>query len=274
MQKASIIVTGATGSMGRAAVRALAAKGESVIAVCRSKERGEKMLAELTAEFPSASIELALADLSSIASVEALAGSLEGRDIKGLFNNAGTLLRDYTLSKDGLEMCVAVNFVAPFILCDRIGAKMAPGSHIVNMVSLTCRYAAVDDSIFKDGPELYSQLGTYAKSKLALMLASMEYARRHPELHVNVSDPGIVNSNMISMDRWFDPLADIFFRPFISSPAKGVAPALRALGTDVTGKLFVGKKIKDIPDRCLKGSDVNRLWAETERIIKSKTEII
>lgn len=272
MQKASIIVTGATGSMGRAAVRALAAKGGSVIAACRSRERGEKMAAEISAEFPCASIELAQVDLSSIASVQNFADSMEGRCIKGLFNNAGTLLRDYTLSQDGLEMCTAVNYIAPFILCGRIGAMMPPGGNIVNMVSLTCRYVSIDNGFFTDGPEKYSQLGTYAKTKLALMLATMEYARRHPELHVNVSDPGVVNSNMISMGRWFDPLADIFFRPFISSPEKGVAPALRALGTDVTGKLFIGRKIKDIPQKCLRSADAGRLWHETEITIKSITD--
>lgn len=274
MQKASIIVTGATGSMGRAAVHALASKGESVIAACRSRERGERMVAEIAAEFPSSSIELALVDLSSIASVEAFADSLEGREIKGLFNNAGTLLRDYTLSPDGLEMCVAVNYIAPFILCDRIGTMMKPGGHIVNMVSLTCRYATIGDDFFTEGPEKYSQLGTYARTKLALMLASMEYARRHPELHVNVADPGVVNSNMISMGRWFDPLADIFFRPFISSPEKGVAPALRALEADETGRLFVGRNIKDIPDKCRRSADAGWLWDETETTIKSKTDKI
>lgn len=265
MQKASIIVTGATGSMGRAAVKALAARGESVTAVCRSRERGEKMVAQMREEFPGADIGLAIADLSSIASVHAFCDAMEGQRIKGLFNNAGTLLRDFSLSADGLEMCVAVNYVAPFILCNRIAPMMVPEGNIVNMVSLTCRYAGLDRSFFEEGADRYSQLGTYAKSKLALMMFSMEFARRHPELRVNVADPGIVNSNMISMGRWFDPLADIFFRPFISKPAKGVAPALRALETDVTGKLFVGSKVRSIPSRCRKFTDIDWLWEQTEK---------
>lgn len=260
MQKASIIVTGATGSMGAAAVRALVAKGESVIALCRSAERGEKLLASVKAEYPGAELELALVDLSSIASVKAFADSMEGRCIKGLFNNAGTLLRDYTLSEDGLEMCVAVNFVAPCILCNRIGAIMQPGGHIVNMVSLTARFPKIDKDFFNESPEHYSQLGTYARSKLALLLFSIDFARTHPDLHVNVSDPGVVNSNMIRMDRWFDPLADIFFRPFCSSPEKGVAPALRALETDETEKLFIGSKTKPIPSRYYMDEDFSWLW--------------
>lgn len=270
MPNGSIIVTGATGSMGRAAVRALASRGESVIAVCRNPEKGRQVVNAILAESPGASIELACADLGSIASVKALADSLEGRRIKGLFNNAGTLLRDYTLSEDGLEMCVAVNFLAPFILCNKIGAMMPEGCHIVNMVSLTTRFPSIDENFFKKGKEEYSQLGTYAQSKLALMLFSIEYARRHPELHVNVADPGIVNSNMISMGRWFDPLADIFFRPFCKSPEKGVAPALRALDADCTGRLFIGSKIKDIPAKYKKPSEACRLWDETIKICRCR----
>ena len=267
MQKASVIVTGATGSMGSAALRALASRGESVIAVCRSRERGEKLLNDILADFPGSCVNLAIADLSSIASVEALCDSLAGQPIKGLFNNAGALLRDRTLSCDGLPMCVAVNYVAPFILCNRIGEMMESGARIVNMVSLTCRFVSLEKDFFTETS--YSQLGTYAKSKLALMTFSMEYARRHPRLHVNVADPGVVNSKMISMDRWFDPLADIFFRPFISSPEKGVKPALRALEAECSGKMFVGKSVRDIPQRCRRSATLAEwLWDETEKMIR------
>lgn len=263
MLKGSTIVTGATGSMGQAAVRALVAEGENVIAVCRSREKGEQMVSSVIADFPDASLELAVTDLSSISSVKNFSESMQERRINGLFNNAGTLLRDYTLSEDGIEMCVAVNYVAPFILCNSIGHTMAPGGRIVNMVSLTCRFASLNRHFFTDGKEEYSQLGTYAKSKLALMMFSVEFAKQHPQLMVNMADPGIVNSNMISMGRWFDPLADILFRPLCKSPEKGVAPALRALKTDVSGKLFVGNSIRNIPDVCAGNSDLAWLWAET-----------
>jgi len=265
--EAKIIVTGATGSMGKAAVRALVSKGESVIGVCRSQKRAELMEASIRSEFPDAKLSIGIADLSSIASVKEFAASLEGQRIKGLFNNAGTLNRDFSLSKDGIEMCVAVNYVAPFILCNRIGAMMEAGGHIVNMISLTCRFAKLDGNFFLDGSKEYSQLGTYAKSKLALMMFTMEFARRHPELIVNVADPGVVNSNMISMGRWFDPLADVLFRPFCKSPENGVAPALRALEAKESGKLYVGDSIRDIPKKCRKYSDVNELWKETLKLV-------
>lgn len=267
MPSGSVVVTGATGSMGRAATRALLARGESVVAVARDCRRAEKMREELAAEFPGAKLELALADLSTIASVRNLAESLAGREIKALFNNAGTLLRDYTLTADGLESCVAINYVAPFILCERLCETIPAGGHIVNMVSLTTRFPKIGSDFFSEAPERYSQLGTYARSKLALMLYSVDLAARRPELRINVADPGVVNSNMIRMDRWFDPLADVLFRPLCKTPEEGVAPALRALGTETTGKLFVGRKIKEIPSKYRQFDSVGWLRKETLRIV-------
>ena len=40
----SIIVTGASGGMGKAAVKALAAKGRSVVMACRNLQKGEDLL--------------------------------------------------------------------------------------------------------------------------------------------------------------------------------------------------------------------------------------
>ena len=145
---------------------------------------------------------------------------------------------------------------------------MAPEARIVNMVSLTCRYVSVDESSLCPAPGDFSQLGTYARAKLAMLRFSMELARRCPQLRINLADPGIVNSNMISMGRWFDPLADILFRPFCKSPQKGAGPALAALSSPERNRYFVGKRCITIPSR-FQDPDLDlRLWNETEKIIQ------
>ena len=57
-------------------------------------------------------------------------------------------------------------------------------------------------------------------------------------MKVNCADPGIVDSSMIHMDRWFDPIADVVFRPLIRTPRNGAVPALRALFSGETGRIF------------------------------------
>ena len=44
---------------------------------------------------------------------------------------------------------------------------------------------------------------------------------------VFAADPGIVDTNMITMHRWFDPIADLLFRPLIKTPEQGAETALQ-----------------------------------------------
>ena len=84
----------------------------------------------------------------------------------------------------------------------------------------------------------FSQLATYGLSKKALTDAAMQLAAENPRLRIVCFDPGIVDTGMISLHRWFDPLADIFFRPFIRSPRKGAMPAIRAFYGKETGRIY------------------------------------
>ena len=43
------------------------------------------------------------------------------------------------------------------------------------------------------------------------------------------ADPGIVNTGIITMHRWYDTLANIVFRPFIKSAKEGAEPIINAI---------------------------------------------
>ncbi len=262
-----VVITGASGAMGEAAVRALARDGRSVLMACRNLEKAALVRSRIIADLPEADISIGRLDLASLSSVCTFVGGLGQEPIEALFNNAGVISRSYSLTTDGLENTFAVNYFGPFLLTRLLLPKMEPDARIVNMVSLTCRYVSIDESSLRPKEKDFSQLGTYARSKLALLRFSRELARRNPGLRINLADPGIVNSNMIDLGHWFDPLADILFRPFCKSPERGVQPAVSALSSDVRNRYFVGSKCKDIPARYDDPDLDLRLWEETERIL-------
>ena len=267
MKGGKIIVTGASGAMGSAATRELAARGHSVVMACRNPGKAETVRDGILAEMPDADIVIKRLDLGSLDSVRSFAEDLGDEPVSALFNNAGVISRGYSLTADGLENTFAVNYFGPVLLTESILPQMLPDAKVVNMVSLTCRYVSIDERSLRPAPEDFSQLGTYARSKLALLRFSQELARLNPTLRVNLADPGIVNSNMISLGHWFDPLADVLFRPFCKSPERGVEPALRALASEESGRYFVGKGSKAIP-LCFSDPALDlRLWDETERIL-------
>ena len=229
-----IIVTGASGAMGSAAVRALVRAGKPVLMACRNLEKAEAVRKSVLREVPSASLTLAQVDLGSFASIRAfVAGLPEGQRFSGLFNNAGTMCRRFSLSEDGLERTWAVNYVGTYLLTRLLLPFMAEGATIVNMVSLSTAVAKLDWHSFEASEESFRQVRAYADSKLALALFTVsleEWVRRqHLSLSVNMADPGIVDTPIIRMDRWFDRLCDKMFRPLCKTPEQGAAAAVNPL---------------------------------------------
>ncbi len=266
MTDGSIIITGASGGMGSAATRALAAKGRRIIMACQDLDKASRVRDSIIKDIPAAELELRELHLDSFASIREFASGMEGVQLAGLFNNAGTLPRRYSLSGDGYEMTLAVNYIGPYLLTRLLLPRLGDGAAVVNMVSLSAKYVRFSRDILHPTEKDFGQLGAYATSKLALIYFTAALAARCPALRVNAADPGIVNTDIIRLDRWFDPLTDIIFRPFCKSPESGAAPAVRALRSDVSGKYFSGNRFRDIPPHyASRTEDIAWLWDATAK---------
>lgn len=272
MEKGQVIITGATGGIGSASVRAMAERGFPIIMACRNLEKGEKLRQTILKGCPAADLQLEQVDMASLQSVHDFVERLKnkGRALEGIFNNAGTISRDFVLTDDGLERTVAVNYVAPYYLTRALSPLLLSDAHVVNMVSVTCRMANVDRDFFCKTGKDFRQLRVYADSKLALLLFAVALSQRLSSSHVNLADPGVVNTNMISMGRWFDPLADVLFRPLCKSPEKGADPAVNALTTNTSLRYFSGSKFKLLENRYLSNQNTEWLWVETEEVLRQK----
>ena len=272
MEKSKIIVTGATGSIGLAAVKSLLSKDLPVIMACRNIRKADSQRDSLIKEFPHSEIDVLELDLNSLASIRAFVEEIKNQGFKvdKLLNNAGIICRDFTVNDDGFETTLAVNYLGPLYLSKLMIPLMDDGFNIVNTVSVTRGVSKLDEHFFDLDKKRYSQLGTYGKAKYALFLSSLTLSETIKNGSVNLTDPGVVNSNMISMHRWFDPLADVLFRPFCKSPEKGAIPAVNALlykSTDLVQKnvrLFSGDKSKVISQKHYDNPMRKWLWEETE----------
>lgn len=251
----TIVVTGCTGSVGGAAVKMLRERGYNVIGTTRREPReGERTL-----------------NLGSLQSIMEFVEKLKADGIKvdGLLNNAGTMEKTFGRNADGFERVTATNYIGTYLLSRLMIQAMGKDLRVANTVSLTCYIAKFGKDFFDVNEQSYSQLGTYGNSKYAVMLFSQELARRTGN-RVNMTDPGVVNSRMLHMDRWFDPLADALFRPFCKSAEGGATPAVNAVTTDCTMQLFRGNNHKDVPRKWQDFELAAWLWNETENQLKIK----
>lgn len=269
MNPSCYIVTGAGGSIGLAIAEELARQGKWVIMACRNLFKDTPQRDRLNTQYDGR-VSIMQLDLASLDNIAAFAQRIhdEGITVQALINNAGVMCKHFSLTRDGYETTIGVNFIGTYLLTRLLIPSMTQGSNIVFTTSMTRYIGSVDKRFFEATEASYARFKYYSRSKLAITLLTAHMASRLAErgIRVNATDPGVVNSNMIHMDAWFDPLADRFFRPLISTPAQGAIGAIAAATTtDVTQAIFKRERHNPIPQRIKRHPYLTWLIDETNR---------
>lgn len=277
MKQKLAVITGADGGMGMEITRAVAAAGYKVIMACRDPEIAEEKRQLIMRETGNIALEIVPVNLASLSSTASFANELlqRGEVITLLMNNAGTMETRRCITEDGLERTVSVNYVAPYLLTRKLLPLMGEGSRIVNMVSCTYAIGKLDfpDFFLRGKKGAFWRIPIYSNTKLALTLFTIALSKKVKEkgIIVNAADPGIVSTKIITMHMWFDPLTDIFFRPFIRTPRRGAATAISLLLDEDAGKrtgtLNVSCHPKQLSEKFFHHVQMKELWDKTEEIV-------
>src|SRR5215468_6093971 len=142
------IVTGANAGIGKETAFGLAKLGATLVMVCRDRRRGEEALGEIKHKSGNDNVELMLCDLSSQRSIKQFAPTFAQRHdrLDVLVNNAGIVLREHSMTEDGLESTFAINHLGYYLLTNLLLdllKKSAP-SRIVNVASAAHKFGALD----------------------------------------------------------------------------------------------------------------------------------
>jgi NAD(P)-dependent dehydrogenase (short-subunit alcohol dehydrogenase family) len=179
MQGRTVVVTGSTGGIGRAAAERLARLGARVVVVGRSPEKVRETVTAIRSERGDAAAETA--DLSLMGDVHQLAGRLLAgfERIDVLVNNVGVLLPARTTTSDGLETTFATNLLGQFVLTGLLVPRLAESapSRIINVSSggmYTARISSDLESRWGD----YDGRTAYARTKRGQVILSEIWAER------------------------------------------------------------------------------------------------
>jgi NAD(P)-dependent dehydrogenase (short-subunit alcohol dehydrogenase family) len=150
-----ILITGAGRGIGRAIACRLADHGRLLLLHGRDRKALEET-ARL-ADAKGASTLIVKSDLSTPAGVDAIVAAVGDQPLKVLVNNAGVAyvapFENITLEQ--WQTTLAVNVTAPFLLMQRLLARLAPGAAIVNILSVAAT-------------TVFPQWSSYCMSKFAL----------------------------------------------------------------------------------------------------------
>jgi len=196
--KRTAIVTGATGAIGKAIARQIAATpGYAVTLVGRDEKRTRQAAGEIARTTGNETIDYAIADLSRRVEIEGLAEQWQG-PLHVLVNNAAATPRRRLETPEGIEVQWATNVLGYFWMIQAFSERLiqAAPARVVNVASYWAGNLDLADPEFKR--RRYDNGLAYRQSKQANRMLSAAFAERlRPHnVTVNACHPGDVNSKL------------------------------------------------------------------------------
>jgi NAD(P)-dependent dehydrogenase (short-subunit alcohol dehydrogenase family) len=276
------LVTGATDGIGRAVALQLA-RGDRVLFVGRSTERGKQVLAELRKALPGVDHVFLPADLSLLSETTRLADEVARHTdrLDAAVFCAGILSTVPEWTAEGLERNLVLNYLSRYLLARRLLPAMseAPSGRLV-LVANAGKYG--DSLDFDDLQHRRGKQGlrVAGRTQFANDLLATELANRLRDTRVEVTCvyPGVTDTPLFRNARGLPPLvrtiAPVMARLIGSSPEEAartpvfLAQDARAVGT---GGRFYGPKLKrlTIPPRAQRPDRRSELWEASEDLVRT-----
>jgi NAD(P)-dependent dehydrogenase (short-subunit alcohol dehydrogenase family) len=277
MDERIVLITGATSGIGRVTAEVLAQQGMHVVLVARSAARAEATIATIREHNSNATVEYLLADLSSQAEVRRLAAEFRARHdrLHVLVNNAGAAFFARQETADGLEMTLALNHLAPFLLTNLLldTLRASAPARVVTVASTAHNGATITFDDLQQRRGRYRPFRVYGQSKLANILFTYELARRLEGTGVtaNALHPGFVSSNFGKTQSTAWRAVFTGLRPFMISPQKGAQTSVYLATVPeierTSGQYFAGSRPARSSPASYDAGSQQRLWAVSEQLV-------
>ncbi len=192
------LVTGATGAIGKAIARQLAATPDSeVVLVCRDKNKAEQAVQEIVDATGNTDVRFELADLSRYGDIRGLVKRWTG-PLHVLINNAACTPRTRQETPEGIEMQFATNVLGYLRLIDEFTdfLKASAPARVINVASYWA--GGLDLNDLELTRRRYDNDHAFRQSKQADRMLSLAFSDKLEPYHISVNacHPGDVNSTL------------------------------------------------------------------------------
>ena len=232
------IVTGSNTGIGLETARALVDSGWQVILACRSSDKALEAAKGINGM--GQALVVGTLDLSSFPSIKEFAKIIRGRysKVNVLINNAGR--NTSGPSENGLDLCFSTNFLGHFLLVHEL-LDVLEGGRIINVSSVMHHFCNKPE----ESVEYWKRVATYGKepdntyaaSKLAALLFTLELNRRYSDsrnIRSMTVNPGAVNSDIWrGYPQWIRFIFGLFYLDSRQGCSTSVAAALCSFDSTV-----------------------------------------
>lgn len=284
MKDKIVLITGATGGIGKAAAMELAKKQFTIVIHGRNKEKTQQVCEEIRMATGNKQIDYLVADLFLVREAKRMVHEFKEKykRLDVLINNAGGLMsNEREDTAEGIEKTIAVNLLAPFSLMNDLLSllKDSPDGRIINVSSNSHKLNAKPDFTDLELKNGYNPLRSYGNSKLFLIWVSRYLAKDLKErgmdhVTVNTLHPGAVATNFgvkSNLGPFMNTLAKMM-RPFFRTPEKGADTIVYLASSGklkaVSGKYFVNRKQSAVTEKYYTSEREEQVWEYCEQLTK------
>jgi retinol dehydrogenase-12 len=280
----TILITGATNGIGKAAAIKFAESAKSIAFTYRNKELAEDLKNEMQKINPNLSINSFFCDFSVQDSIRECADKIKN-DLKAidlLINNAGVVNTEYSETIDGIENTFAVNHLGYFLFTNLLLdlVKKESESRIINVSSAAHHFVKGmqwDDINYKD--DFKMGLKAYGQSKLGNILFTKQLAKKLQKdgVTVNAIHPGGVNTSLGNQNNsLLGRVLKIILKPFFRSPLKGANTIIYLAeidGLSITGAYWVDGRVAKTSHYSKNEAEAEKLWRLSEKLVNQEFDI-
>jgi len=268
------LVTGANSGIGKETALGLAKMGAHVIMHARSQERGQAALEEVRKESGSDTVDLMLCDLAVQAAVRGFAAEFLEKypRLDVLINNAALIPKERSITPDGIEMQLAINHLAPFLLTNLLLERLkssAPARIVTVSSSLHMQGKINFDDLQSEKSYKVAGWVPYNHTKLMNVLFTFELARRlaGTGLTANTLHPGVIRTGL----QRSTPMSDMVTWAF-RTPQDGAKTSLYLATSpevaNISGKYFEKSKVAKHNPLADDVALAQRLWEVSAEMVK------
>ncbi len=220
----TVVITGATSGIGYAAAVALARRGAAVHFLARDQGRAERARHAITAASGATTVSYGLADLEDLDSVRAFARQFRATHdrLDVLIHNAGAIHPSFRTGQAGIELTVASQVAAPFLLTRLLLTPLvaAAPSRVITVSSGGMYTQRLDPATLQLPASHYRGVTAYARAKRAQVALSREWSRRFAGAGIafHAMHPGWVDTPGVATAL---PRFRRLTRPILLSPEQG-----------------------------------------------------
>ena len=280
----TILITGATNGIGKAAAIKFAESAKSIAFTYRNEELAEDLKNEMQKINPNLSINSFFCDFSVQDSIRECADKIKN-DLKAidlLINNAGVVNTEYSETIDGIENTFAVNHLGYFLFTNLLLdlVKKESESRIINVSSAAHHFVKGmqwDDINYKD--DFKMGLRAYGQSKLGNILFTKQLAKKLQKdgVTVNAIHPGGVNTSLGNQNNsLLGRVLKIILKPFFRSPLKGANTIIYLAeidGLSITGAYWVDGRVAKTSHYSKNEAEAEKLWRLSEKLVSQEFDI-